>query len=290
MVEQQNVQSQYRSDRIFAVDSFASGISFGQHKIPAGVDPRDYYSLRLEEEAMPGGVRSRYILDRKNPLHELEKRLEQLACRGILGTSIIHFGTMCDPFSPFSGKFDASMRFLELFNRFVPGQLVVQTRSPLIVIALPVLKKLGSKAAVTLGIETPSQQAADRYTPGLPQVGERLRAANVLRRFNVEVTLQVGPVLPYGDFRRSAGEFAKVLSAHSDYIHLMPMTDGSAAREKQIRSSVIAKKLAADGEFSLLGPGATQPLKTALDEIAPRKMQLPLREHLKPRQMSIFAA
>lgn len=290
MVEQQNVQSQYRSDRIFAVDSFASGISFGQHKLPAGVDPRDYYSLKLEEEAMPGGVRSRYILDKKNPLHELERRLEQLACKGILGSSIIHFGTMCDPFAPFSGKFDASMRFLELFNRFIPGQLVVQTRSPLIVIALPVLKKLGARAAVTLGIETPSQQAADRYTPGLPQISERLRAANVLRRFNVEVTLQVGPVLPYGDFRRSAGEFAKLLAAHGDFVHLMPMTDGSMAREKQIRSSQIAKKLAADNEFSLLGPGATEPLRNALKELAPRKLELPVREHLKPKQMSFFAA
>ena len=239
---------------------------------------------------MTGGVRSRYIMDKRNPLHELERRLEQLSRRGILGSSIIHFGTMCDPFSPFSGKFDASMRFLELFQRFLPGQLVVQTRSPLIVIALPVLRKLGSRAAVTIGIESPLQEAADRYTPGFPQVSERLRAATVLRRFNVEVTLQVGPVLPYGDFRRSAGGFAKVLADHADFIHVMPMTDGGIEKERQMRSSVIAKKLAADGEFGLLGPGATEPLVEAIRAIAPRKLELPVREHLKPRQMSIFAS
>ncbi len=290
MVEQKQSLSQYRQDRIFAVDSFASGISFGQHRVPEGCDPRDFYSLRLEKEGMAGGVRSRYLLDRKNPLVELERRLEQLLRKGILGTSIVHFGTLEDPFSPFSGKFDASMRFLELFNRFVPGQLVVQTRSPLVVIALPVLKKLGKRAAVTIGVETGSQDSVERYTPGLPPIGERLRAASVLRRFNIEVTLQVGPVLPYGDFKRSAPEFAKLLADHADYIHLMPMTDGSVEREKQIRSSLVAKRLAADGHFSLLGPGATEPLREALQQIAPRKLLLPFRDHLRPRQMSIFAA
>lgn len=274
----------------YTVDSFANGIAFGQHKLPAGEDPREYYGLRLKDDAELARLRSRYALHKSNPLHELELHLQRLSRQGQLNRSAIYLGTTTDPFYPFEGKFDASMKFLELFQRYTPGMLVVQTRSPLIVIALPVFKRLGRHAAVTIGIETHLEDSVARYTPGLPRVTERLKTASALRRFGVEVSLQVSPVLPYGDWKADAGKFAEILADHGDFIFVQPITDGSERRERYVRNSSVARRLAMDRKFHYLRPDSANPLITALEGICPEKLRAPQRGHLEDRQLGIFAA
>lgn len=274
----------------YTVDSFANGIAFGQHKLPASEDPRDHYWLRVQDDTEMVRLRSRYALNKTNPLAELEKNLMRLSSQGVLRQATIYLGTTTDPFFPFEGKFDASMKFLELFTRYTPGMLVVQTRSPLIVIAMPVLRKLGHRAAVTIGVETCCEESVQRYTPGLPRIEERLKAATTLRRFNVEVTLQVNPVLPYGDWRSDAGAFAEVLAKHGDYVHVRSITDGTDRTERRVRATSIAKQLARDRKFHWLRPDSAQPLITALEQIAPDKLKIPARKQLGDRQLKIFAA
>lgn len=274
----------------YTVDSFANGIAFGQHRLGVGGDPRDFYALRLHDDTDVVRLRSRYSLEKANPLHELERSLMRLSRQGVLHTSHIYFGVTTDPFLPFESKFDASMKFLDLFQRYTPGMLVIQTRSPLIVLALPVFKRLGRHAAVTIGVETPCEDAVRSYTPFLPRVRERLRTAEALRRFGVEVTLQVCPVLPYGDWREGAREFAEILSDHADYVHVRPLMDGSEQVEKRMRSSDLVRKLAQERRFHYLRRDAGVPLLNALEKIAPEKLVMPAREHLESRQMEFFAA
>ena len=274
----------------YTVDSFANGIAFGQHKLENCADPRDFYSLRMRDDSELVKLRSRYILHKNNPLHELELSLMRLSRQGVLHRSSIYFGVTTDPFHPFEDKFDASMKFLRLFERYTPGMLIVQTRSPLIVLALPVFKHLGRHAAVTMGIETPSEEMAKLYTPGLPRIGERLRTVDALRKFGVEVTLQVSPVLPYGDWRKDASVFAQTLAEHGDYVYVRSITDGSEGIERKLRSSDTARRLARDRLFHYLRPDSANPLISALEEIAPEKLLPPTRGHLQARQMEFFAA
>lgn len=274
----------------YTVDSFANGIAFGQHKLDAKADPRDVYSLRLKDDSEMVRLRSRYALNRQNPFHELEKNLIRLSKQGLLGSATIYFGTTTDPFYPFEGKFDASIKFLELFTRYTPGMLVVQTRSPLIVIAMPVLRKLGSRASVTIGVETCDEEAVRRYTPGLPRIEERLKTASALRNFGVEVCLQANPILPYGDWKADAGKFAEILCRHGDYLFVKPITDGTEHAERKVRTYDVAKTLAKDRKFHWLRPDSANPLITAIEGIAPEKLMPPKRRHLSDRQMSIFAA
>lgn len=274
----------------FTVDSFANGIAIGQQKFEGQGDPRDYFYLRLEDDAGMVRLRSRYALHTENPLQELERNLMRLSRQGVLGGSTIYLGVSTDPYLPFDGKFEASMKFLNLFQRYVPGMLVVQTRSPLIVIAMPVLRKLGRQVAVTLGVETNQEDAVQRYTPGFPRISERLKVADALRKFGIEVTLQVGPLLPYGDWRNDAPAFAELLAAHGDYVHVRPLVDGSRESEKRARPTQLAHKLAAERRFHWLRPDAANPLITALEKIAPEKLLPPVREHLKEKQLKMFAA
>jgi hypothetical protein len=275
---------------VYTVDSFNDGIAFGQHRGAAPGDPRDYFSLNIASEAEVAPLRSRYALHKENPLWELERYLMRLSRQGLLAASTIYFGTTTDPFFPFEGKFDASMKFLQLFQRYTPGLLVVQTRSPLVVIAMPVFRRLGANAVVTIGVETPGEEAVRRYTPGFPKTEERLKAAAALRKFGIEVTLQVAPVLPYGDWKGDATAFAELLNEHGDYLYVRPIVDGTPERERKAKASPITKRLAQDRLFYYLRPDSANPLITALEKICPEKLIAPERKALQQRQLEIFAA
>jgi DNA repair photolyase len=273
----------------YTVDSFANGIAFGQHKLPAGEDPRDHYQLKIDDDHELVRLRSRYTLNKQNPFCELERHLMRLSSQGVLRSSTIYFGVATDPFLPFEAKFDASMKFLELFKRYTPGMLIIQTRSPLLVIAMPVLTRLGAHCAVTLGVETNLEESARKYTPGLPRVEERLKMATALRRFGIEVNIQVGPVLPYGDWRADAGRFADLLVEHADGIHVSSITDGSDRTERRLRNSPLAKRLAQDRKFHWLRADSATPLISEIEKRAPQKLMPPNRPQLQDKQVRLFA-
>ncbi len=271
----------------YSVDSFAHGIAFGQHRLAEGHDPRNFYSLRLQDDSAVVRLRSRYVLHEKNPLHELERHLMRLSRQGTLRQSVIYLGVSTDPFLPFAGKFDASMRFLELFRRYTPGMLMVQTRSPLVVIAMPVFTALKGRVAITMGLETPDDTMVRRYTPSCPRVEERLRAVRALRRFGIEVNIQVAPVLPYGDWKKDAAPFAKLLAEHADYIHVRGVTEGA---EGLVRRSAVVKCLSDNRAFHWLRPDSAEPLREALLDLCPEKLLAPPRPQLYPKQSALFAA
>ncbi len=275
---------------IYSVDSFSNGIAFGTHKSEGTQDPRYVFSLRLDSEPQPMKLRSRYILHQNNPFHELENHLMRLSKRGVLHEAIIRFGVTTDPFYPFEGKFDVTMKFLDIFRRYTPGLLSVQTRSPLIVLAMPVLQKLGVNASVTMAVETICEESVKKYTPEAPRASDRLDAAVTLRRFNIPVTIQVNPILPYGEWKADAKTFAKAIVNASDNICVGSLTDGSDAMEKRLRGSPLAKKLAKDRKFHWLRPDSGVPLISAIEEIAPEKLLIPARTMFGSKQLEIFAA
>ncbi len=273
-----------------SVDSFCNGIAIAEESLSSTRDPRDVFRLRVPEEENLLKLHSRYALDGKNPNAELQKRLMRLSERGLLQRSEVFFGVQTDPFLPFEGKFDASMKFLELFHRYRPGMIHIQTRSPLIVIALPALKKFGQHCSVTIGIETPDEKIAKKFTPNLPRVEERLKTARALRRFGIEVNIQVCPVLPYGDWRNDAEKFASILADNADNVFVRPFSSGSQEDEKRIRKTRLGKLLAQQREFYYLRPDAALPLQLALERVAPGKLNIPERKHMGKKQMEIFAA
>lgn len=157
-------------------------------------------------------------------------------------------------------------------------------------IALPVLKRLGKHVSVTIGVETCDEKSVIRYTPGLPRVEERLKTVTALSRFGIETNIQVSPILPYGDWRKDASVFAKVLVDHADHLHIRPFLDGSERRQRALRNHGAVVRLAEDRKFHWLRPDAATPLITAVEQLAPQKLILPVREYLKDKQIAIFAA
>lgn len=275
---------------VYTVDSFAGGVAFGRTKVREPETWRDDLALALTDEEDLLRFRKRFTLDSKNTLPALEVELKELSEKGILRQTHIVLGSTTDPFYPFDSKFDGSMKFLSLFEKYTPGLLTVQTRSPLIVLAMPVLTKLGRRAAVTIGIETPDEDAIRRYTPGLPRAEERLKAARALRSFGVEVTLQVAPVLPYGDWRKDAAPFAELLIGAADKVYVRAMLDVGESNDAQMRARTMCKTLAQDRKFHWLRRDSAAPLINSLEILAPDKLKLAAPVHLEEKQLKMFAA
>ncbi|MCB0360321.1 MAG: hypothetical protein KDD44_11820 [Bdellovibrionales bacterium] len=253
------------------------------------IRPHQFY-LRLKdtkEYQLPHG---RYYLYREHYREALERRLQQLHEQGILKSSVVYFGTISDPFSSFHKKFDITMSCLELLEHYRPERVVVQTRSPMVISALPVLKSLGEAGVVGIPIESRLERALLRYAPGLPKLGERLIAADGLRKQGITVNLVASPILPYGDMYRDAWDFAALLDAHADYISVGCLAGSRAEEEHRLKSLPVVKKLVADKQYRCLRPHAYRHVYFALKVLAPEKLVLPVRDRRGPRQLAMFAA
>ena len=267
---------------VLLVDSYASGISLGR------VDPADVgLELQLEQGAgrSPIPLRSRYVMRSGEPLADLERHLSRLSSRGELRRTTIVFGVTTDPFHPFDDKFATSMKFLELFERFTPGRLVIQTRSPLVVIGLPMLKKLKHSTWISIGIESPLEEVRNRYTPDLPTVSERWKTVRALKRFGLRVGVQVSPILPYGDWRSDAKIFAEELCEHGDFVVVRSVIQAAGVPRP---NSLLARQLAQDRQFFWLRQDSHRPLVDALTAIAPEKLYHPAGIEPVDPQLPLF--
>lgn len=280
-----------QSYSVLAVDVMHGAIASQFTTIPAGEDLRERFPLELPLERSPACSLGKLASAKPEAgLRMLEAELMNLSQRGILRRTIVLLGANRDPLHPFEGRFDGSLAFLSLFERYRPGLLMVQTRSPLIVLALPVLKRLGKHAAVSIGIETGSEQFNQRYAPQLPRVSERIKTVRALRRFGIETSIHVHPLLPYGEWRADAESFATLLHENADLIHVLPLLDGSRHAESRIRKSPLGTRLANERKFHWLRPDAATPLLSHLERICPQKLLSPDRRNLLCHQLKLFAA
>jgi DNA repair photolyase len=221
------------------------------------------------------------------PLGDLERHLMRLSSRGELRRTTVVFGVTTDPFHPFDEKFATSMKFLEIFERYSPGKLIIQTRSPLVVIGLPILKKVRNTTFISVGLETPSDEVRQRYTPELPTVSERWKMIRALKRFGLRVGIQVAPLLPYGDWRSDAQAFAEDLAAEAEWVSVRSIAQAAGAAKP---SGVLARKLAADRQFFWLRADSHRPLTDALHKVAPEKVFHPASVEVPDPQMMLFGS
>jgi len=252
-------------------------------------DPWQFH-LRLKDTRDFRLPQGKYSLYRENIKEALRQHLSAFNKQGELDKTIVYFGTTSDAFLSFQKKFEITMGCLEVFEQFKPGQLVIQTRSPMVISALPILKNLGDRAAVSIPIESTSEEAIKRYSPGQPRISERIVAASGLRRQGVKVNLSVSPVLPYGDFYRDSWSFAELLETYADYVSFGSLAYGKGNEERQLRQLSLARKLASDRKFHWLRPYSFRNIFRALSVIAPEKMVLPTAEGSKKNQLDLFAA
>ncbi|MCB0323635.1 MAG: radical SAM protein [Bdellovibrionales bacterium] len=250
----------------------------------------EHFALRVREIRDYQVPEGKYFVYKQDPRAALERHFARLYKRGVFEGATVFFGTTADPFAAFHRRFDITTACLQLFEQFRPRRLVVQTRSPMVIAALPTLKLLGERAVVGIPVESHLERSIAHYTPGEPRIAERLVAAQGLRRQGIVVNLQVMPVLPYGDLQRDAWDFAEVLERHADFITLSALASGTADDEKVLKDLPMARKLAADNQFRWLRPQAYKYVYEALKTLAPQKVKVPPVVRSRSGQLGLFAA
>lgn len=284
---------------IYTLNAYPNGITLSAHqnetiKNENGEEKAKFspsaFHLRLKDTKdyqLPAG---KYYLYKENYLESFEKHLSQLHKSGLLDSTVFYFGTTSDPFYALHKKFDVTMNCLELLERYKPALVVVQTRSPMVISALPILKMLGERAVVAINVETRLETSVQRYTPGQSRIAERLVAADGLRRQGIKVNLVVSPVLPYGDFYKDAWDFADMLAENADYVTFGSLSTGEVNEEAELKNLPLARRLEGDKQFRWLRPHSYRAVYYALKQVAPEKMELPHAMGEKKEQLSLFAA
>ena len=111
---------------------------------------------------------------------------------------IIYCSPLVDPYQP-AEKFDPHMpALLEAVAETPPRVFVIQTRSPLILRDLAILRYvvLRTKLRISFSITTNRDDVRRRYEPHCEPNDARLAAVRALRQAGIEVYATLAPVLP----------------------------------------------------------------------------------------------
>ncbi len=249
-----------------------------------------YFDLRLKDTKNYSLLKGKTYLYKDNYEDALWHLLSNLHKEGLLKKSAFFLGTVVDPFTSFSKKFDVTIKCLDLLEQFKPGVTIIQTRAPMAISAIAMFKMMSENLIVSISLESFLESSIKKYTPTETSVKSRIMLANSLMAQSIKVNLSVSPILPYGDYNRGAWDFADLLVNNSDYITLGSLSRGKKEEENQLKNMPLAKKLERDKKYKFLRPDAHSALEKTLKEVSPDKLDLPLFFSKKKRQLSLFEA
>ena len=140
-------------------------------------------------------------------------------------SAICIVGYNSDPFAAGENRFDIGLKLLELIAPNRPALLCIQTRSPLITLATPLLRGMQDSVAISVAFETERDSIARRSTPELPRPSERLTLLKTLDSLGFYTVTQLKPLSPKGFSLKFVQDVASVSSAvclNSRYAQHLP--------------------------------------------------------------------
>jgi len=288
------------ASHVITLNSYPNGVSISLHKVSlepvsqgesiSSLIVSDPFFLRTRDTREIGLPDGKFLIYRENFKVELENLFSNLNKKNILGTSVIFFGVTSDPFNSFHQKFAQTAACLEILEKYKFARVVIQSRSKMLLSALPTLKVLEDRLICVIPFETRLEKAILRYTPGQPKLEERLITANGLKAQSIKVTFSASPILPYGETSGDAWKFAELLVKYSDKVLLQGLCTGTKENEDLIRKMSLASKLDADKQVLFLRPNAEEPVKKILEKLSPSHLVIEPIESKSTVQLKLFAA
>jgi DNA repair photolyase len=141
---------------------------------------------------------SRWIAPKTNA----PELLARAAARGALSGARIFCSSATDPYTPLEARLALTRGCLAVLAAHPPAALVVQTRSPLVLRDVALLREI-PRAGVSLTVTTADESVRRRFEPDSPRVGRRIATLAALRAAGIPVQAALAPLLP-GDPRRLA--------------------------------------------------------------------------------------
>lgn len=160
----------------------------------------------------------------------------ELLRRELRPGQLIYCSSLVDPYQPAEAERLAMPPLLEALAERPPELFVIQTRSPLTVRDIPLLRRI-RRVRVSFSLTTNRDEVLRRYEPHSPTWRERLAAMRELRAAGIEVYATLAPLLP-GDPEAMVAEVAEV-TPHpliADPLHIRAVKrHGATTREAALR-------------------------------------------------------
>jgi DNA repair photolyase len=125
-------------------------------------------------------------------------------------TGRVWISGVCDPYQPLEAKYELTRQCLEILAQN-NWPVIVQTRSPLVLRDIDILKK-GKDFEVGLSITTADDSIRKLFEPDAPPIKERVRALDELHRAGIRTYAMIAPILP------KAESLAEILTGKIDYV------------------------------------------------------------------------
>jgi DNA repair photolyase len=279
------------ASQVVTLNSYPNGVSVSIHKAGATINGIEHFSLRLKETRGHLVPEGRFYIYRENVKAELERLFHSLSKRPQWSSTVLYFGVFSDPFHGFHKKFNHTMTCMDIIERHTPGRVVVQSRSKMLLTALPLLKNVGKKGFAVIPFETCLESSIAKYTPKQSRLEERLVTSEGLRAQNVTTCLSASPILPYGETKGDTWKFAEVLTRYSDLVTLDGLYHGLKSEESSLRQCPLFMRLESDRQFETLRPNAHEDLASVIRKVAPAHLEIPpMRDSGPIEQLKLFAA
>ena len=189
------------------------------------------YVRALPVARASGGAWGSWVIAKRNLCERLEQELEGLARTGKLDNTTIFMSSATDPYQGWERRMRLTRGALELFCRFRPRRVLLQTRSPMVERDIDVLRCLGEHVIVSITLETDDDEVRRRLTPTSPSVGRRLQTACRLRAAGIFVQLAIAPMMPNDPER-----FAELAAASADRVVIDTYLDGDGSGGRRSRA------------------------------------------------------
>ncbi len=121
--------------------------------------------------------------------------LSRAADRGRLAGARIFCASSTDPYTPIERRFGLTRGCLEVMARAPPAALLLQTRSPLVVRDLDLLRKIPS-LVVSVTLTTDDEKVRRALEPDSPSIAARIKTLDRLRKAGIRTQAAISPLLP----------------------------------------------------------------------------------------------
>jgi DNA repair photolyase len=200
-----------------------------------------------------------WVIAKGNLPELLKHELRKLELTGKLRDTTIFMSSATDPYQGYERTMRLTRRALELFVRFRPRRLLLQTRSPLIERDRDLLAQLGPNLIASITIETDDETVRRAFTPTSAAIVRRFTTVGRLRAAGIFTQVAIAPMMP-----NHAERFASLLAESVDRVILDTYFAGDGAHGRRSRALGIGELYRQMGYEGWFQPGAEAALMAAL--------------------------
>src|ERR1035438_1263794 len=185
----------------------------------------------------------------------------------------VFMASATDPYQPLERQYRLSRRCLEVLLLCPTTEVIVHTRSPLVLQDLDLLRAFGDRLSVGLSIPTDDDTVRQVVEPHAPAIPSRWAAAERLAAAGIQVSIGVAPLLAVHDAKAFARR-AKASGASHAWVGGLRL----------LRQDPFYKVLADHGWLKVLDPAYKEGIRAAFLEAFPSR-----RTRREPKAIPVAA-